>query len=421
MPENRDHWTPLTRIAFRFAFVYLALYCWPYPLAYAIPPATETIADWATAPLHALTPWVAVHVFHLSGAVTAYHPTGSGDTTLNYIEALCFAVATALAAVLWAALDRARPHYRALFAWLRLMVRLYLGGMLLLYGFSKILVLQMPEPSPARLLEPLGEMSPMGLLWNFIGASLPYEHFAGLSEIAGGALLLFRRTTTLGAGIAAAVLLNVVMLNFCYDVPVKLFSSHLLLMALFLLLPDTVPIVKLFVLRQAGQLGSFRVPRPEGRALRIAGAAVYVAIFGGILYSCTWDLYRSYGDYGAQAGAQAGIRGTWSVDAGSPGGALPWRTLRVDSFTSVTARTQENESVPFKTVFDETNRHIRMTGTRTKHSADFAFAQSDAAHLALTGTIDGVAVALQLHRVTREQFSLVNRGFHWISEDPFNR
>lgn len=31
---------------------------------------------------------------------------------------------------------------------------------------------------------------------------------------------------------------NVVALNFFYDVPVKLYSSHLLLMAVFLLLPD---------------------------------------------------------------------------------------------------------------------------------------------------------------------------------------
>ena len=29
-------------------------------------------------------------------------------------------------------------------------------------------------------------------------------------------------------------MLNVVMLNFCYDVPVKQYSAHLLLMALYL-------------------------------------------------------------------------------------------------------------------------------------------------------------------------------------------
>jgi hypothetical protein len=34
------------------------------------------------------------------------------------------------------------------------------------------------------------------------------------------------------------VLANIVALTFCYDVPVKLYSSHLLLMAVFLVAPD---------------------------------------------------------------------------------------------------------------------------------------------------------------------------------------
>ena len=42
-------------------------------------------------------------------------------------------------------------------------------------------------------------------------------------------------------------MVNVVMINFCYDVPVKLFSSHLLAMALFLILPDLRRLIDVFV------------------------------------------------------------------------------------------------------------------------------------------------------------------------------
>ena len=48
----------------------------------------------------------------------------------------------------------------------------------------------------------------------FIGASASYSLFAGLSEFAGGVLLLFRRTALLGAMVSSSVLLNVVVLNF---------------------------------------------------------------------------------------------------------------------------------------------------------------------------------------------------------------
>ncbi|WP_139806951.1 hypothetical protein [Deinococcus hopiensis] len=47
--------------------------------------------------------------------------------------------------------------------------------------------------------------------------------------------LLHRRTVTLGALIAAVTMTNVFALNLFYDVPVKLFSAHLLLASLALL------------------------------------------------------------------------------------------------------------------------------------------------------------------------------------------
>ncbi len=253
-------WPVVERIAFRFAFVYLILYCWPESgrssLLQAIPIGTESLTKWAQAPWHALCPWVAIHIFHLSGPVTRYHPTGSGDTTLDYVQVFCFAVIAMFAVIVWSILDRHRPQYRTLYAWLRLVVRFTLAFTLLLYGFAKVYPLQFLPPFLTKLTEPYGEASPMGLLWTFMGASTAYTLFTGLVEVMGGLLLLFRRTTTLGALIGAGALLNIVMLNFCYDVPVKLYSVHLLVMALFLLLPDVRALWNFFFLhRPSGPRG----------------------------------------------------------------------------------------------------------------------------------------------------------------------
>jgi hypothetical protein len=51
-------------------------------------------------------------------------------------------------------------------------------------------------------------------------------------------LLATRRTATAGALVMVAVMSNVVMLNFCFDVPVKLASTHLLVFALVIAAPD---------------------------------------------------------------------------------------------------------------------------------------------------------------------------------------
>jgi hypothetical protein len=67
----------------------------------------------------------------------------------------------------------------------------------------------------------------MGLLWTFMGASAAYTIFTGLGELVGGLLLTTRRTALAGALVSAAVMTHVAVLNFCYDVPVKLFSMVL--------------------------------------------------------------------------------------------------------------------------------------------------------------------------------------------------
>ena len=81
-----------------------------------------------------------------------------------------------------------------------------------------------------------------------MGASTAYQMFAGLAEVLAGLLLLFRRTALLGALLCGGVLANVVLLNFCFDVPVKIYSSHLLLMAVCIIYPDTGRLVSFFLL-----------------------------------------------------------------------------------------------------------------------------------------------------------------------------
>jgi hypothetical protein len=64
----------------------------------------------------------------------------------------------------------------------------------------------------------------------------------------GALLLIFPKTTMLGALVALADMTQVFVLNMTCDVPVKLLSFHLLLMALFLLAPDMSRLCRFFVL-----------------------------------------------------------------------------------------------------------------------------------------------------------------------------
>src|SRR5262249_27632670 len=186
---------------------------------------------------HAIEVWVGKHVLHLSYPITVFQ-NGSGDTTSDYVQVLCFLVLCAAAALIWSVLDRKRTEYRKLSEWLRLYVRIVLGATLLSYGASKVIKTQFPPLFLSTLVEPYGESSPMGLLWSFMEYSAPYTVFTGAVEMLAGILLFVPRTSMLGALLGLAAMGNVFMLNMSYDVPVKLYSFHLALMSAFLLMPE---------------------------------------------------------------------------------------------------------------------------------------------------------------------------------------
>jgi len=271
-PEAR--WPRPLMIAFRFTFSCLLLFIFPFPFGSFLLSATRYEVVW-----HTIVPWIAVHILHLSApAVTI----ANSDTRYGLLRALCCVFISAVATVIWSTLDRKRRNYSTLHNWLRLYARVMLAGTLFIYGADKVIPAQMPAPGPGTLLQPLGDLSPQGLLWSFMGASYPYQIFAGAVELLAGILLLVPGMETLGALSAVAAMTNVFMLNLSYDVSVKLFSGLLLLLSVFLLLPDLRRLVNFFLLHRTAELSS-RPPLFRRRALNYAAWGVQWAL--GAFYS----------------------------------------------------------------------------------------------------------------------------------------
>jgi uncharacterized membrane protein YphA (DoxX/SURF4 family) len=247
-PTQDSVWRPVTRIAFRFAFVYLILFCFQFTLQLMLEviPGGESVGEQYQSFMGKIISWVGKDVLHMDQQILT-DQSGSGDRIFHYLQTLCYAVIALVSTAVWTLLDRRRPNYERLHQWLRAYVRLSLGIIMMTYGAAKVIKAQFPYPSLDRLIQPFGDASPMGLLWTFMGYSLGYNIFAGAGEMLGGVLLFTRRTTTLGALVSIGVLGQIVALNFCYDVPVKLFSSHLLAMAVFLVLPDARRLADFFL------------------------------------------------------------------------------------------------------------------------------------------------------------------------------
>ena len=225
-------------LAIRFTVAYWLLYSLPSPFSDLIPWLGPQLSVWRGWLENNLVAAVARVVFKIDGALVP--PNGSGDTTYNYLAVLSMFVLAALIAIVWSLLDRRNTDCPLIRDLLRSYLRYVLAFTLLGYGLAKVTFEfnQFPLVSDWQLKKTWGDSSPMNVLWAFMGSSRPYTIFAGLSEVLGSLLLVWRRTATLGALVAIGVMTNVVLLNFCYDVPVKLYSSHLLTMAILIALPD---------------------------------------------------------------------------------------------------------------------------------------------------------------------------------------
>lgn len=419
-------WGPVQRTLFRFAFSYLSLYLLPLFLqALALLPIPHGDAPivWYYQLLLPVVLWAGRH---LLGVDATPHASGSGDAMADWVAAFCSLLLALAATVVWSLLDRKRTQYARLYEWLRVGVRFGLGLTMIEYGGIKIVPSQLPPPTLDRLMQPFGDASPMGLLWTFMGASAPYTIFAGLSEWLGGVLLFFRRTTLLGALVSIAAMTNVVMLNYCYDVPVKLFSSHLLILAVFLAAHDLRRLANLLVLdRPVPAAPDPRLIQRRGlRKAALALQAVVAVGFSAFMLSSAWQQRQD-------RMARSPLRGVWNVEAlqvdgqaGPPRGAeaLQWRRLIFDRTSRFGVQLTSDSRRLYGLKLDEAHKTLALTQLDDPDwKASLAYQRPAPDRLTVEGTFEGHQVRASLHRVEEPQFLLLTRRFHWVSEYPFNR
>jgi hypothetical protein len=414
-------WSPVERILFRFAFSYLVVYNLLFPLD-AIPWAGPIISQPYQDLWNKLVPWVGKHLLGLNITI---RPAGSGDTTYNYVQVLCYLIIAVAATAVWTVLDRKRTESTRLYEGLRVYIRFALAASMLSYGAYKVIPSQFALPFPSQLIEPFGEASPMAILWTFMGASSGYTIFTGAAEMISGLLLAFRRTALLGALVSIGVMSHVVALNFSYDVPVKLLSAHLLAMGVFLTLPDLRRLLNLLVLNRPVEAAAVRPPRARFRRTALVAQAVLVAAYSGHLLYQSYEASRDWGNLAPRPP----LYGLWTVEELEVDGvarpplltdATRWRRVILEYPGSLGVQLMDSSQVSYGLTLGKRRLALTKYDDKTWRPS-FAYSETSPGLLALTGTMDGHKTRLMLRREDESSYRLISRGFHWINETPFNR
>ncbi|WP_226831725.1 DoxX family protein [Brevibacterium sp. FME17] len=309
------------------------------------------------------------------------------------------------------------------------LLRIWLAGYLLIYGWSKVFLMQMGQADYSDALVQYGEMSPMGLLWRFMAFSPSIQILAGLAEVAAAAFLLFRRTAWLGALLAALNMGIVFLLNLTFDVPVKQLSGIMALAGVILLIPNLRRLCRFVVgkptgARVAGLISTNRIfvaiTRWAAPLLAIAMLVGSGVVFGNMtdwgrldeqsaiagVYSVSGESRADFNDSQITQAAfgQLSKEKTAAVGLRYADGSLQKGSYGVDGDNKVRLKLYPEQKGSQGLIRDYVDE------------ATLTFAIDDSGEITLTG--EGLDATLT---PDRERRYLFDRDFSWEPRTPVNR
>lgn len=424
VPSRNNDWSFTKKFAMLFVICYAFFYMFPAPFSEV--PGIGFVLSFYTKPLEAAVLWFGKAILGLI-TLEKIEVTGSGDTTFDYVKLLFVFLVSVIVSLSIAVVGK-KKNYQRWFDLVWIYARYYVGLYMIIYALAKFFGGQFSFPYIARLENTYGDSSPMGLLWTFMGYSKTYTIFGGLLELIAGVLLLFRRTTIVGSLIAIAVMVNVAALNFCYDVCVKLFSIHLVLLSLLILSPYVGRLFRFAFLQEQVKLKveSLSFDKKWQRIGRIVFKVMIIgtAIVGFVLMI-----------------AETGKSNTDSKYANSFDGAYEVITfvknsdtipaLKTDSIRwnkmilqegGVNIITMTHKKAFYSVKTDTIKKNLIFTSYDDSTKVfQFDYKLKPNKLLYLYGKYQSNNIQVLCKKKTINEYLLVNRGFHWINERAFNK
>jgi hypothetical protein len=299
--------------------------------------------------------------------------SGCGDLPRDHEFFPLAGILALFLSLVWSLIDRQKKDYSRLRYGLQILTRYFLAYTILQYGAAKVIDMQF-SPNLSSLDTRAADMHPMMLAWTFFGYSFPYEFFIGCSQIAAAFLLIFRRTATLGAILMVTIMVNVVFVNFAFDVCVRFFSTTYLVMSLYLLADDAPRLINFLFLNRTVEKRNypelFRSPRAR-KIFSLSSVVLLILALGYPLYK-TYKMKTEFG-----VGRHSALYGAWAVDSlhvsrDSVNGALttgnyPWKKLLMGDFNYLSIKSWESEIDNFNYTVDTVKR---LLTTKRNYSDD---------------------------------------------------
>jgi uncharacterized membrane protein YphA (DoxX/SURF4 family) len=438
---------PIQPFALRFACWYWVLYS-QASILHILPYLGTSVVGVLSATQDTSVRWFAKSILRIDHELIG--PNGSGDTTHDYIRLLMLMLVSLLVGAIWTLLPRRTEWDERIKDIFQSFLRYTLALAMLGYGLAKMTTTgnQFPPPQVEQLLQTWGDSSPMNVVWTMMGSSPTYTFFGGAAEVTAALLLIWRRTAWFGAAISIGVMLNIFLLNICFDIPVKQYSFHLLAIGISLLFSDLRWIQLLLLNRPtpSRDLGPSYKPQFFGWVhMGIKAVILLLGFIVPILSTAGQEILARVSRSNAQpftgTTSTNQVVGAYRVEefelAGNASNeekaGKKWRnvilretpsfgeragfTLMQIYYASSQVGTEDGSS---KEVFRVTHDSSSSTIADASDHSELRYVLSGD-KVVLKGTWKNQQVQAVLKRISRDDFLLIHRGFRWVNEFPFNR
>lgn len=413
MPTNESSvWNTSQKVIFRFGFIFVLLFLLTCPFSYSVLPDT---GKFLSPFFESLVTFSGNNILHLKKPYTARILS---DATGMYIHVLNVLILALIGSIIWSVSDKKRSNYIRLKYWFIAVISYYLSLQMLIYGFNKIFKWQFYFPEPNTLFTNIGNAPKDLLYWSSMGASYSYVLFMGIVEVAGALLLLFRSTRALGGLILTGVLINVVIVNFSYDISVKCYSLFLLLVSIIISAPAFRLLFIFFIRNRVVMPLPFATVIFKRKRFRILlkSIAVFLILTESLL------IYIQTRNFNDDKFLRPPLYGAWKVFSFSRNRNAvirndDWKRFFVHRRGYFIVQNNEDEMRDYKLEYDIPNQQLILKDYYTKQHYTFQYDNIGTDTLLLNGVMENDNIQISATFIPLDSLPLKQSGFHWTIDE----
>jgi hypothetical protein len=320
----------------------------------------------------------------------------------------------------WSFIDRKRKNYDFLFYWFTVIISYYLTLELFTYGFNKVFKWQFYLPEPNILYTTIGNSTRDMLYWSTNGISRPYTIFSGLLEVFAGTFLLFKRTRLVGSLLAFSVLLNAVMINFCFDISVKVYSCFLLFLCLLIIIPSWKKLFQFFVSNKSSDEQTW-IPIYTSQRNHIIYIICKLLVLGLILVDSLAD-YIKMGNYNDDKAPRPLFHGAYEVKLFIRNGdtltpcltdTFRWKRMFIHRWGYLITQSMNDEMQDYELEYDILDRKLIINKEGSSEKTNLNYIMKNDSIFILNGKMNNDSVYISFKKLDLNKMPLFKEDFSW--------